>query len=63
VSTIDDEWIPTHAWVHHCGHLNSGDYDDQSTRLGEHAVCGGCRSEVKRDSEVVGKFRLVPVVS
>jgi hypothetical protein len=55
---MDD--IPTKAWLHQCGHLNQGDYSDESTRLGERAVCGGCSFEVKRDSEVVQRFTLIP---
>lgn len=42
------------AWLHHCGHLNSGYWSSR-------AMCGGCRSEVAKSSHVDAHYRLVPV--
>ena len=42
------------AWLHQCGHLNHGYWDDRS-------VCGGCRFSVEHADEVDGHYRLVPV--
>lgn len=42
------------AWLHQCGHLNHGYWDDRS-------VCGGCRFSVEKADEVDGHYRLVPV--
>ncbi|MFF5004673.1 hypothetical protein ACFY3G_17805 [Streptomyces phaeochromogenes] len=40
------------AWLHHCGHLNTGTDEE---------VCCGCRSALKRPSEVEARYVLVPV--
>jgi hypothetical protein len=42
------------AWLHHCGHLNHGYWDDRS-------VCGGCRFSVEKAGHVDAHYRLVPV--
>lgn len=55
----DYEDVPEFAWLHQCGHLNAGLYHPDNW-LGEHATCGGCSCEVKRDTEVTAFFRLSP---
>jgi hypothetical protein len=62
MSNFDVSDLPTRAWLHHCGSLNAGDYDDTDARLGERAVCGGCLFEVKYDSEIT-RFNLIPTTA
>ncbi|MEU1474530.1 hypothetical protein [Streptomyces sp. NPDC005760] len=40
------------AWLHHCGRLVKGTDEDW---------CPGCRSDVKRPTEVEARYVLVPV--
>lgn len=55
--TVAEDTSPeTHgmAWLHQCGHLNQGAWDDD-------AMCGGCRFSVERPEDVQAHYRLVVV--
>lgn len=57
MTDIDDELpgMGTHAWRHHCGHLNEGSLEDAYLPL---VACMGCRTSLKRASEIEAHYEL-----
>lgn len=55
---FDEDGNPTHAWLHQCGHLNAGEFHPDNWP-GERGCCGGCLFEIKHETEVIGRFKLI----